>query len=96
MDEFFQRLREIQKKERSLSGLSPVGDDFYHKVFRYLDSLMEKIGNNQLSLDSYLLLRDAQRIVAEICERREHKITNSAVMNVQRSYQLFVEQKEEV
>ncbi len=95
MDEFFQRLREIQKKERSLSGLSPVGDDFYQKVFHYLDSLMEKIGNNQLSLDSYLLLRDAQRIVAEICERREHKITNSAVMNVQRSYQLFVEQKEE-
>lgn len=91
MDEFFQRLREIQKKERSLSGLSPVGDDFYREVFRYLDSLMEKIGNNQLSLDSYLLLRDAQRIVAEICERREHKITKSAVMNVQRSYQLFVE-----
>jgi DNA replication factor GINS len=95
LDEFFQRLREIQKKERSLSGLSPVGDEFYQKVFRYLDGLMEKIGNNQLSLDSYLLLRDAQRIVAEICERREHKITNSAVMNVQLSYQLFVEQKEE-
>lgn len=94
MDEFFQRLREIQKKERSLSGLSPVGDDFYQRVFRYLDGLMEKIGNNQLSLDSYLLLRDAQRIVAEICERREHKITNSAVMNVQRSYQLFIEQKD--
>ncbi|MEN6329214.1 MAG: hypothetical protein ABFC91_02860 [Methanobacteriaceae archaeon] len=96
MDEFFQRLREIQKKERSLSGLSPVGDDFYQRVFRYLDGLMEQIGNNQLSLDSYLLLRDAQRIVAEICERREHKITNSAVMNVQRSYQLFVEQKDEI
>jgi DNA replication factor GINS len=96
LDEFFQRLREIQKKERSLSGLSPVGDDFYLKVFRYLDGLMEKIGNNQVSLDSYLLLRDAQRIVAEICERREHKITNSAVMNVQRSYQLFVEQKDEI
>jgi DNA replication factor GINS len=93
LDEFFQRLREIQKKERSLSGLSPVGDDFYQRVFRYLDGLMEKIGNNQLSLDSYLLLRDAHRIVAEICERREHKITNSAVMNVQRSYQLFMEQK---
>jgi DNA replication factor GINS len=96
LDEFFQRLREIQKKERSLSGLSPVGDDFYQRVFRYLDGLMEKIGNNQLSLDSYLLLRDAQRIVAEICERREHKITNSAVMNVQRSYQLFIEQKDEI
>jgi len=96
LDEFFQRLREIQKKERSLSGLSPVGDDFYQRVFRYLDGLMEKIGNNQLSLDSYLLLRDAQRIVSEICERREHKITNSAVMNVQRSFQLFLEQKDDI
>jgi DNA replication factor GINS len=31
--------------------------------------------------------------VAEICERREHKIANSAVMNVQRAYQLFKESK---
>jgi DNA replication factor GINS len=51
---------------------------------------MEKIGNNPFSFESYLL-RDTQRIVAEICERREHKISNSAVMNVQRSYQLFKE-----
>jgi len=49
---------------------------------------MEKIDNNPFSFESYLL-RDAQRIVAEICERREHKISNSAVMNVQRSYLLF-------
>ena len=49
---------------------------------------MERIDNNPFSFESYLL-RDAQRIVAEICERREHKISNSAVMNVQRSYLLF-------
>ncbi|MGZ4856997.1 MAG: DNA replication complex subunit Gins51 [Methanobacteriaceae archaeon] len=88
MDEFFQKLREIQKKERSVSGLSRVGDDFYHQIFSYFNHLMKKIDNNPLSFESYLL-RDAQRIVAEICERREHKISNSAVMNVQRSYLLF-------
>ena len=92
MDEFFQKLREIQKKERSISGLSRVGDNFYTEVSNYLNILMRKIDNNPFSFESYLL-RDAQRIVAEICERREHKIANSAVMNVQRAYQLFKESK---
>lgn len=92
MDEFFQKLREIQKKERSISGLSRVGDHFYTEVSNYLNGLMRKIDDNPFSFESYLL-RDAQRIVAEICERREHKIANSAVMNVQRAYQLFKETK---
>jgi DNA replication factor GINS len=88
LDEFFQKLREIQKKERSLSGLSRVGDDFYHQISQYFNDIMGRIDDNPFSFESYIL-RDAQRIVAEICERREHKIANSAVMNVQRSYQLF-------
>jgi DNA replication factor GINS len=92
LDEFFQKLREIQKKERSISGLSRVGDNFYTEVSNYLNRLMRKIDDNPFSFESYLL-RDAQRIVAEICERREHKIANSAVMNVQRAYQLFKESK---
>ena len=92
MDEFFQKLREIQKKERNLSGLSSVGNSFYQDVSNYLNGLMKKIDNNPFSFESYLL-RDAQRITAEICERREHKITNSAVMNVQRFHQLFKDSK---
>jgi DNA replication factor GINS len=94
LDEFFQNLREIQKKERSLSSLSPVGDDFYQQISNYFNRLMKRIDNNPFSFESYLL-RDAQRIVVEICERREHKITNSAVMNVQRSYQIFKDIKED-
>ncbi len=90
MDEFFQKLREIQKKERNLSGLAPVGENFYQNLSKYFNALMRKIDNNPFSFESYLL-RDAQRITAEICERREHKISNSAVMNVQRSYRLFKE-----
>lgn len=90
MDEFFQKLREIQKKERNLSGLAPVGENFYQNISRYLNILRKKIDDNPFSFESYLL-RDAQRITAEICERREHKISNSAVMSVQRTYQLFKE-----
>jgi DNA replication factor GINS len=95
LDEFFQNLREIQKKERSVSGLSRVGDNFYHQIFSYFNQLMKRIDNNPFSFESYLL-RDAQRIVAEICERREHKISNSAVMNVQRSYHLFKDSNKDI
>lgn len=94
MDEFFQNLREIQKKERSLSSLSPVGEDFYQQISNYFNRLMERIDNNPFSFESYLL-RDAQRIVVEICDRREYKITNSAVMNAQRSYHLFKNSRED-
>ncbi len=93
MDEFFQRLREIQKKERSTSGLANVGDNFYKDVHNYLNKLIRKIGSNPFSFESYLL-RDARRIAAEICERREHKITSSALMNIQRSHHVFDEKSE--
>ncbi|MBI5679562.1 MAG: hypothetical protein HZC47_01490 [Methanobacterium sp.] len=93
MDEFFQRLREIQKKERNNSGLADVGDNFYKDVNNYLKRIIIKIDNNPFSFESYLL-RDARRIASEICERREHKITNSALLNIQRSRRLFNEKSE--
>ncbi len=95
MDEFFQRLREIQKKERSASGLADVGDNFYKDVHNYLDKLIMKIGNNPFSFESYLL-RDARRIAAEIGERREYKITSSALMNVHRVYRIFDEKSSDI
>jgi DNA replication factor GINS len=49
---------------------------------------MDTVGNDPFAKEQYLL-RDTQRIATEICERREHKITDSAVMNIQRSYHLF-------
>lgn len=88
MDEFFQKLRKIQKKERNESGLARVGEDFYKRIHRYLEELMDTVGNDPFAKEQYLL-RDTQRIATEICERREHKITDSAVMNIQRSYHLF-------
>ena len=90
LDEFFQKLREIQKKERSISGLANVGDNFYNDVHSYLNKLIKEVGDNPLSFYSYLH-RDARRIAAEICERREHKIINSALLNVQKSQELFHE-----
>jgi DNA replication factor GINS len=88
VEELFQTLRQIQKKERSNSTLARVEEDFYESIHKYLDKLRESTGNDPFS-DEYYLLKDTQRIATEICERREHKITDAAVMNIHRSYHLF-------
>lgn len=88
MDQFFQTLRKIQKKERNNSSLARVDDDFYKNIQHYLDELRASTGNDPFSEEQYLL-KDTQRIATEICERREHKITDAAVVNIHRSYHLF-------
>ncbi|BDH78754.1 MAG TPA: hypothetical protein GXX31_04020 [Methanothermobacter sp.] len=89
MDDFFRELRRIQKKERDERGLARVGDDFYKKTHEYMEKLMGTLSKDPLNSKGHHLLREVQRITMEICERREHKITDIAVMNVQRSYNLF-------
>lgn len=95
MDEsFFQTLRQIQKKERTNASLARVGPDFYKQVHSYINKLKRSVGNDPFSNEHYLL-KDSQRIATEICERREHKITDAAVMNIHRSYHLFSKDKPE-
>lgn len=78
----------IQKKERSNGTLARVDDSFYKDIHKYLDELRTHIGNDPFAAEQYLL-KDTQRIATEICERREHKITDAAVVNIHRSYHLF-------
>jgi len=87
-DAFFTKLREIQKKERANSILARVGPDFYRRTYSYLDELKNIAENNPFSSE-HDLLRNIQRIATEICEIREHKIADAAVLNIQRSYHLF-------
>ncbi|KZX11398.1 DNA replication complex subunit Gins51 [Methanobrevibacter filiformis] len=89
MDDFFQKLRKIQKKERANSTLARVGNDFYTRTNNYIDELKTVVGNDPFSKEHYLL-KDSQRIATEICERREHKIADAAIMNIHRSYHLFI------
>lgn len=88
MDEFFKKMREIQKKERANSSLARVGEDFYQKIHNYIGELNNLVGNDPFANEHYLL-KDTQRIATEICERREHKIADYAVINIHRSYHLF-------
>lgn len=89
VDAFFQKLRKIQKKEINESGLARVGDDFYPKVHSYIDMLMDKLESNPFAEEEHRLLQNTQRIATDICSRREHKISDTAVNNIQRSYHLF-------
>lgn len=88
MDQFYKTLRDIQKKERNNSTLARVDEDFYNKIHHYLDELKQQAISDPFS-NVPQMLHEAQRIATEICERREHKITDAAVVNIHRSYHLF-------
>lgn len=86
--DLYQQLRKIQKKERDNGMLAHVEETFYEDIHKYINELKQSAIDDPFS-DVYNTLNEARRIATEICERREHKITNAAVLNMNRSYQLF-------
>ncbi len=88
MDQFYKVLRTIQKKERNNATLARVEETFYNDIHQYLDELREEALKDPFSNVSGML-KQAQIIATEICERREKKISEAAVVNIHRSYHLF-------
>lgn len=88
MDQFYQELRQIQKKERNNGTLARVEETFYTDLHEYLDGLRKQAIEDPFS-NVHSILKNAQMIATDICERREKKITESAVVNIHRSYHLF-------
>ncbi|MCD7781266.1 MAG: hypothetical protein LUG89_00990 [Methanosphaera sp.] len=88
MATFFQKLRDIQNKERSTGTLSEIDDTFYDDASNYLQELLKVVDRSPLSLEAYQL-RDAQRITVEIRERREFKIITTALSKIQKDHDLF-------
>lgn len=86
--DLYQYLRKIQKKERDNGTLAHVEETFYKDIHEYLNELKQSAIDDPFS-DVYNTLNEARRIATEICERREHKITSVAVLNMNRSYHLF-------
>ena len=93
MDQFYQVLRKVQKKERNNGTLARVEETFYNDIHEYLEKLKNEAVRDPFS-SAHGILKEAQIIATEICERREHKITDAAVVNIQRSYQLFIGKQE--
>ena len=94
MDQFYQVLRKVQKKERNNGILAPVDETFYSDIRNYLDKVKKEAINDPFS-NAHRTLKEAQLIATEICERREHKITDAAVINIHRSYRSFSGKKVE-
>lgn len=88
MDQFYQELRKIQKKERNNGTLARVDETFYNDLHEYVDDLRKQAIEDPFS-NVPGILKNAQMIATDICERREKKITESAVVNIHRSYHLF-------
>ena len=88
MDKFYQVLRQIQKKERNNGTLARVEEDFYSQLQEYMDVLKQEAMSDPFS-KAVSLLKQSQIIATEICERREKKISEAAVINIHRSYHLF-------
>ena len=80
MDEFYQTLRQIQKKERNNGTLARVEETFYTQLQKYINVLKQEALSDPFS-NVHGLLKQSQIIATEICERREHKITDAAVVN---------------
>lgn len=87
-DEFYQELRKVQKKERNNGTLARVPETFYNDIHSFLDDLRKKAIQDPFS-NAHGMLKQAQIIATEICERREKKISEAAVVNIHRSYHLF-------
>ena len=88
MDQFYKILRDVQKKERNNGTLARVDETFYNDIHEYMDVLKQEAINDPFS-KAPAMLKEAQIIATDICQRRETKITNSAVLNIHRSYHLF-------
>ena len=87
-DQFYQDLRKVQKKERNNGTLARVDETFYNDIHEYLDGLRRQAMEDPFS-NAHGLLKNAQMIATDICERREKKISEAAVVNIHRSYLLF-------
>ena len=88
MEEFYQLLRKVQKKERNNGTLARVEETFYNDIHEYLNGLRKQAIEDPFS-NAHGTLKQAQIIATEICERREKKISEAAVINIHRSYHLF-------
>ena len=88
MDQFYQELRKVQKKERNNATLARVEETFYNQLQEYVDVLKTEAMNDPFS-KAPGILKQAQIIATDICQRREKKITEAAVLNIHRSYHLF-------
>ena len=63
MDQFYQELRKIQKKERNNGTLARVEETFYNEIHEYLDGLRTQAIEDPFS-NAHSILKEAQTCTA--------------------------------
>lgn len=93
MDDFYQTLRKIQKYERTNGDLAKLDETFYNDLY---DSLKESKQQSEYdsSSKSQTFNEHFRSIGIEVCERREKKINEMALLNFHRQYTIFLEESE--
>lgn len=87
----YEELRKIQLKEKEEIGLQKLPEDFQARVRRYLEEkrkAMEEFSRKENVFSKEMVskirseLRNAEKILLDIYERREKKIVNQALLSV--------------
>jgi len=75
----FEYIREAQRAEQKSQQLNKLPDDFFEKVKEYIQQKRENAKRNE---DALLEIKNIERIVEDIYNRRESKIVSLAVLSV--------------
>jgi len=89
----FEFIRKIQHAEQESSQLSKIPEDFYEKVLDYLEKKRELAKERKESIE----IRNIERLVKNIFERRERKLLSLALIKVRTGVEpqnLIKEEKE--
>ena len=74
----FDYIRRIQIEEQKSSQLTKIPEDFYESVSNYLEKKRENISEKRSNIE----IKNVERLVKNIYERRERKILNAALLKV--------------
>src|SRR3989338_8869135 len=77
----FEYIREIQRAEQKNTSLTKIPEDLYDKVKTYVRE-KKKLAQKKKDKNMSTELRNIQRILEDIFNRRETKIMNHAVIAV--------------
>lgn len=77
----FEYIREIQREEQNKPSLAKIPEDFYDKVKAYVRE-KKKVTQRKKDRTATIELKNIQRILQDIFERRETKLMNHAIIAV--------------
>ncbi|MBI4010370.1 MAG: DNA replication complex GINS family protein [Candidatus Aenigmarchaeota archaeon] len=75
----FELIRKIQREEQRLPKLARLPESFFNAVASYLESKRRVVEGDDRK--GFLEIKNVERLVEDIRDRRERKILNAAIMN---------------